>query len=36
MTVPEDRLYPRSGDAQTIYLKNAVTDPNISVGDTDL
>lgn len=27
-----DKLYPRTGDYQTIYLKNAVTNPNISVG----
>lgn len=27
------KLYPRTGDRQTIYLKNAITDPNIQVGD---
>lgn len=27
-----DKLYPRTGDYQTIYLKNAVSNPNISVG----
>lgn len=27
-----DKLYPRTGDYQTIYLKNAVTNLNISVG----
>lgn len=26
-------LYPRTGDVQTIYLKNAVTDSGITVGD---
>lgn len=26
-------LYPRTGDRETIYLKAAVTDPNITVGD---
>lgn len=26
-------LYPRTGDRQTIYLKAAVTDPSIQVGD---
>ena len=26
-------LYPRTGDTQTIYLKNAITRPNIVVGD---
>ena len=28
-----DKLYPRTGDTQTIYLKNAVTDPSIQVGE---
>ena len=32
MTIPE-KIYPRTGDLQTIYLKNAITNPNISVGD---
>lgn len=27
------KLYPRTGDKQTIYLKNAITDPGIQVGD---
>ena len=27
------KLYPRTGDRQTIYLKNVITDPNIQVGD---
>lgn len=26
-------LYPRTGDTQTIYLKNAITDTSITVGD---
>lgn len=26
-------LYPRTGDMQTIYLKNAITDSSITVGD---
>ena len=26
-------LYPRTGDRETIYLKAAVTDPSITVGD---
>lgn len=33
MTIPEYQLYPRTGDKQTIYLKNAITNPNILVGD---
>lgn len=27
------KIYPRTGDAQTIYLKNVITDPSIEVGD---
>ncbi|UWP60795.1 CatB-related O-acetyltransferase [Ruminococcus gauvreauii] len=27
------RIYPRTGDKDTVYLKNVVTSPNISVGD---
>ena len=34
MTIPDPtRLYPRSGDSQTIYLKNAVQSPCIEIGD---
>ena len=33
MTIPEDKIYPRTGDTQTIYLKNAVSGPYIEVGD---
>lgn len=28
-----NRIYPRAGDAQTVYLKNVVQSPNIQVGD---
>lgn len=28
----QDNIYPRTGDAQTVYLKNVVTDPSIHVG----
>lgn len=27
------KVYPRTGDMQTIYLKNVITNPNIEVGD---
>ncbi len=27
------KLYPRTGDKPTIYLKNAITDPSIQVDD---
>lgn len=34
MTIPDlTKLYPRTGDSRTIYLKNAVHDPNIEIGD---
>ena len=34
MTIPAPtKLYPRTGDSQTIYLKNAVRNPGIEVGD---
>lgn len=27
------KIYPRTGDKQTVYLKNVITDPTIIVGD---
>lgn len=33
MTIPEQPIYPRSGDQQTVYLKSVVQNPNITVGD---
>ncbi|MCC0702009.1 CatB-related O-acetyltransferase [Clostridioides sp. ES-S-0049-02] len=34
MTIPNsDKIYPRSNDYQTIYLKNVITRDNIKVGD---
>jgi len=33
MIIPEKKIYPRTGDRQTIYLKNVITNPNITVGD---
>ena len=33
MTIPADKIYPRTNDYETVYLKNAITDPNITVGD---
>ena len=29
----KQRIYPRSKDLETVYLKNVVTDPSIIVGD---
>lgn len=37
MTIPDpSKLYPRTGDTQTIYLKNAVHDPYIDIGEFTL
>lgn len=33
MTISEKSIYPRTGDNQTVYLKNVIKDPNIEVGD---
>lgn len=34
MTIPNtNKVYPRSNDYQTIYLKNVITRDNIKVGD---
>lgn len=29
----KDKIYPRTGDEQTVYLKNVITDANIQVGN---
>ena len=33
MTIPENSVYPRTGDKQTIYLKNVIANLNINVGE---
>ena len=33
MTIPENKIYPRTGDKETIYLKKVIKNPNIEVGD---
>lgn len=33
MAIPENKIYPRTGDTQIVYLKNVITRPNIEVGD---
>ncbi len=33
MAIPEQTIYPRTGDRQTVYLKAVVTRPSIQVGD---
>ena len=32
MSIPEKKIYPRTGDKQTVYLDAVVKDPSISVG----
>ncbi len=29
----ENKIYPRTGDTETVYLKNVVTGPNIEIGN---
>ena len=31
--IPQEKIYPRSNDKQTVYLKNVITDPSIEVGE---
>lgn len=33
MAISEGKIYPRTGDAQTVYLKSVVTKASIEVGD---
>lgn len=33
MTIPADKICPRTNDYETVYLKNVITNPNIAVGD---
>ncbi|MGI6070395.1 MAG: CatB-related O-acetyltransferase [Blautia sp.] len=33
MTISEKKIYPRTKEKETLYLKNVVTDPSIVVGD---
>lgn len=33
MAISAEKVYPRTGDYHTVYLKNVVTNPNITVGD---
>ena len=32
MTIPENSIYPRAGDAETVYLRDIITDPDIEIG----
>lgn len=33
MIIPDKKIYPRTDDHETVYLKNVITNPNIIVGD---
>ncbi|MCI8543105.1 MAG: CatB-related O-acetyltransferase [Lachnospiraceae bacterium] len=33
MTISENKIYPRTGDTQTVYLKNVITGSGIEIGD---
>ncbi len=33
MTISENKIYPRTGDTETVYLKNVITNPDIEIGD---
>ncbi len=33
MNIQDKKIYPRTNDFQTVYLKNTITNPNIIVGD---
>ncbi|WP_077609756.1 CatB-related O-acetyltransferase [Clostridium sp. Marseille-P2415] len=33
MTIPDKKVYPRTNDFETVYLKDIITNPNIIVGD---
>ena len=33
MTVSDKKIYPRTNDRETVYLKSVVTSPNIIVGE---
>ena len=33
MTIPDKKIYPRTNDFETVYLKDIITNPNIIVGE---
>lgn len=33
MTIPDKKIYPRTNDSETVYLKNVITNTSIIVGD---
>ncbi len=33
MSIPAEKIYPRTGDSQTVYLNAVVSNPNITIGE---
>ena len=33
MSIPGNKIYPRTGDGQTVYLRDVVDDPRIEIGE---
>lgn len=33
MAISDEKIYPRTGDGEIVYLKNVITDPAITVGE---
>ena len=33
MAIPDKKIYPRRGDKEIVYLKDVITNPNITVGE---
>jgi len=33
MTIPDKKIYPRSNDFETVYLKNIINNPNVMIGE---
>lgn len=33
MAILANKIYPRTGDTETVYLSNVITDPNIEIGN---
>ena len=36
MTISENKIYPRTGDTQTVYLKNVITNNSIKINVNNL
>lgn len=33
MNIPSNKIYPRTNDRETVYLKSVITDPSITIGE---